>query len=58
MESIPNTRPDWDLTFNKDTGSACRIEVYSDDLVIFTGRSIRCRVTDAAPLLEVLSAIG
>lgn len=58
LESIPNTVPDWDLTFNKDNGSAYRIEVYSDDMVILTARSISYRVTDAAPLLEALSAIG
>ena len=58
MESIPSTFPDWDLTFNKDNGSAYRIEVYSDNMVVLSGRSIRYRVTDAAPLLEALDAIG
>ncbi len=61
LETIPDTTPGWDLTFNKDSGSFYRIEVYSDDFVILTThtpRSTRCRVTDAAPLLEALSAIG
>ena len=58
MESIPNTFPDWDLTFTTDNGSFYRIEVYSDDMVILYSHSISYRVTDAAPLLEALGAIG